>query len=492
MVRLHRPLKLGIPKIAGPLIAAIALLITIHAFAWGPVTRKALVSTVAGVLAKDLNLPLAKIQKEVLQGATLSPAELSELYPDFAVDPAAAIESEIYLLQAVRGAKIDPYFAFRLGTLGALVAALTAPLREAGATARAQYYADVDLKINGIQMRMMPRQLVDPKTYFPRLLRAITANDAAIERDYAVGTGFEGTARATLPETASLSAAAIADVWYTVLTSSRAGAASDEQRRRYAVRALTFYIERGNPAEIDAALDRYTAAAPFTADTYVQVADSFYAAGMMERAVALYKKALELDNTRRDVVSKISGYYVQQGDNALTSGALERALEAYQTASELDPLHPEAESKRLQVEQLIKQRDERLAANQAALEHGAQLRTLAEQESTRGRYAEAIALLREALEVYNEVSDEFPVEATQRTRAVREIQAQIDSLRETLLANAQMLSGSGSDLDMVELLREKAKQFDRDALRLLLRSAYQEEVADLEASLLPRLESSAP
>jgi tetratricopeptide (TPR) repeat protein len=183
---------------------------------------------------------------------------------------------------------------------------------------------------------------------------------------------------------------------------------------------------------------------------------------------------------------------VQQGDNALTSGALERALEAYQTASELDPLHPEAESKRLQVEQLIKQREERLAANQAALEHGAQLRTLAEQESTRGRYAEAIALLREALEVYNEVSDEFPVEATQRTRAVREIQAQIDSLRETLLANAQMLSGSGSDLDIVELLREKAKQFDRDALRLLLRSAYQEEVADLEASLLPRLESSAP
>ena len=69
-----------------------------------------------------------KVRGLVEAGARVSNADQTRLYPNFEQDPIGAIESEIFLMQAVRGERIDPYYAFRLGLLGKLVAQSTAPL----------------------------------------------------------------------------------------------------------------------------------------------------------------------------------------------------------------------------------------------------------------------------------------------------------------------------------------------------------------------------
>lgn len=456
--------------------------------AWGPSTQNAIVTTALHLISKEANIPLDRLQKDLQAGASLSMDMVSKLYPFLASSAIGAIESEMILLQAVQGDRVDPYFAYRLGVLGKLVAEVTAPLAEAEIRYRNLYYADVEGQIRNVALKSSPRQVVDPPIYLPRVIAEAASRDDVIEREYQDGTGFEGVARALLPQDASRSVNAVADVWFTILSGrGPKGNVSDSQLRRYVEEAYSFYIARENTAEIEAVSPRLDALTPKTPDLQVRIGDMFFDAKLFDRAMDEYRAVLRAAPDRRDVVEKMSAYYVDLGDKALENNRLEEALDAFREALQVNPLHPTAEAQRLTAEGLITARDARLSTNRASIERAQQFETLAEQEALKNRYAEAIALLRQAGAAYDEVTDEFPAEHQRRMRGMNNLRFRIDELKKEIMANAQVFSGTGFVLDARNLARRGDPGLSEEALKTLVRREFENEMKKLEERMAPAL-----
>ncbi len=457
--------------------------------AWGPKTQLAIVTNALHLLSKTSNIPLERLERHLRDGAMVSLSGLERIYPRIEDDPTAAIESEMYLLETAQSGRVDPYFAFRLGTLGKLVAEAVSPMRGENASYRNLYFADVERHIGQVKLIPADRTFVDPDVYFDRrMLLANTYNEMLV-KEYRSGVGFSGVASATLDEKVSSAVNAVADVWHTVLTGPAVmGNVSDEQLRNYVVDAYSFYINRGNPEELATVTQRLGDLVSFTPDMRVRIGDMFYDAELFERAIEEYQAVLAVEPDRRDVVEKIAKYHVRRGQEALRDERLEAALEAFEMALDVNPLHPDAEALRLTARERISARDARMAANRASVERAEGLVSLAEEEALRGRYAESIALLRQANDAYSEVADEFPSLTQRRITGQNTVRARIQDLKQQIMANAQSYSGRGFTQDAQQIAAREAKEVSREALQELVRSEYESELDNLSAQLQSALE----
>lgn len=464
--------------------ALLAAVFVLPSAAWGPKTQLAINTAALHLMSKEANIPLTRIGESVRRGAMESEAALMKLYPDMLTGPIQAIESEMLLLKAVRGERLDHYFAYRLGMLGKLVAETTAPMREAKETYRNLYYTDVERAIESTSVANRRREKVDPALYFSRRIAEANANNDMIEKEYESGIGIEGVAGALLPEDTSRSARAVADVWMTILTDSTVSAAvSDENLREYFQKSMQFYAKRKNAAAMESAEERYAKLVTPTPEYLIALGDAYFEADYNEQAIRRYKEALAMDPTRRDVVGRISGYYVAQGDEHLENEELEAAREAYAAAADANPLHETAERSRLRVAKLIEERDERRAANQERIERAEHLAAMADEEAIRGRDAEAIDLLREAEHAFQEVTDEFALEANVRDRGIDKLRRRVQELKEELMVNAADFSGTGFVQDVPHLVEQYGQGMDEAGLRAILDRSLEEEYAELSREL---------
>ncbi|MDZ4858123.1 MAG: hypothetical protein SGI88_04010 [Candidatus Hydrogenedentes bacterium] len=452
------------------------------AFAWGPKTRVSIVTTAARVVSRDSGANLAKLERDIRAGAAVSPSELVAIIPAGAANPLSAIEGEMYLLQAVGGGRVDPYLAYRLGVLGSLVAQVTAPLADSDPTIRDVYYADVEGVIETVQLKPARRAQVDPASYLTDVRAEADERRELILADYRGGLGFKGIAGAAISDDASRSVNAVADVLQAVVT-DRVTAAniSPSQIRDYAVRAIQFYIRRGNDAETEAAYARLMDMNVATVDLQKQIGDMFYDAGKHERAMKEYKAVLALDPSRRDVTTRIAEYYVKVGDDALAGEQLEDARDAYRMALDSDKLHPSAQSKVLDAEKMIAERDARLAAARESLNAGDEKANAAEQLAFRRDYGGAIALLYDAQTAYNTVTTEFAPEFRAAQNGLLTTQSRLGMLRQELVNNAPSLSGLGGGFTTRMQAQEAAQATDTAALRALIEAQYQAELNRLRA-----------
>jgi tetratricopeptide (TPR) repeat protein len=454
------------------------------AFAWGPVTEQAIVTTAVRVISKEGIVQLSKLERDVREGAGVSPEVMLKLYPDFAAGPVRTVESEMYLLDAVRGDVIDPYFAYRLGVLGRLVAQISSPLLNDNPTYRDRYYADVEDQIQQVNLKPSARAQVDPVVYFERVQRLANARRDMIIKDYQDGLGFTGLAKAALPEDASRSLDAVLDVWYTILTRNVAHAnISDSQLREYVISALGFYIKRHNENEIDLTYRRLEPLTTKTPNMAKRIGDMFYDGEFYERAIKEYQDVLAAEPRRKDVVEKIAAYYVKAGEDALAAKRLEQAHEAYAKAAQTDPLHPLAEAKRLEVERLIAERDARHEAVSRYIEEAAGLQTQAEQLTMQRKFSEAMTALKEAQKAYEKVADEFPMERQAAAMGMANIASRLRELKGEMVQNAQSLSGAGFNLDARRLAVTSAKNLDEQALRSLLNARLDAELDTLKTEM---------
>ena len=133
-------------RLASSLIAFL-LAFTPQSWGWGPQAIRNIVSGAARLMDKEYGIPLTNLLQEIQAGGSLSQALVEGLIPTAGHDPITAIESEMYLLQAVRGDRVDPYLAYRLGVLGKLTAQLSSPVSEARSTYRTLYDADAEKHI---------------------------------------------------------------------------------------------------------------------------------------------------------------------------------------------------------------------------------------------------------------------------------------------------------------------------------------------------------
>lgn len=466
------------------LLGVTAALWTPQAQAWNERTESAIVSNAVHLLSKEDNIPLRRQEKEVRAGLQLSDAEMETLHPGYSSNPLMAIENEVYLLQSVRGDRVDAYLAYRLGILGKMVANVTAPMQNAPTSLQDQYYNDVDQHIQQVQLKLSPRKRVEVRTYLPIQMTAASANDAVFQSEYAEGQGFDGLAGALIAEDTSRSLEVVANIWYTILTSSVSpGSVSDSQLQEYVLNAYEYIIPRGNTNEINAAEERLGDLVELSPGMKVQVGDMFIDAGMEERAIQVFQQVIAEDPNRRDVVERIADYYVERGEEALENERYQAAIEDFSLALDTFPLHDNAERLRLEAQSALEAREARLAADQEALERAAEFEQLAEQEAQRERFAEAIVLLNQARASYQEVSDEFPTESRLRTVGLESVRELTDSLKGELMDNAQDFAGSGFHLDAQSMARENLTELDREALQDIFRNTYEAEIDALGNSL---------
>lgn len=479
---MHWPVKVALMAVAFMVCAGVSV-------AWGPRTQMVVVNTALNLMSREQSLPLTRLQRDIRAGAALDDAELHALYPDLADNPMRAIENEMALLTAARQPSLDAYYAFRLGALGKVVASATAPMRKADEMARAQYYEDADAAVESGALSPASRRVFETMTAFERVMREAAAADDLIEREYREGVGFRGAAASRLAADVSRSVNAVADTWWTIITSRAIpGNISEAQLQRYVVHAYGYRIERGNLAEIDAAEKYYANLTPFTPDMRARIGDMLYEAGFRERAIREYEAVLAEAPERRDVVEKIGAYYMDIGEEALRNEKLEDAHAAFERALEANPLHPTAEQHRLEVAAMIRERDARQEEYQALLRQADELRDLAEQEASRARYAEAVALLQQSEAAYRSVGDEFPMEGQRRARGLRDTGHRLRELKQSLLNNVLAFSGAGFAADLAELVAESTEDLADETLEALLENIYQAELDQLSARMRPALE----
>ncbi|MBN2308988.1 MAG: hypothetical protein JXR94_08465 [Candidatus Hydrogenedentes bacterium] len=458
-----------------------ALIAAAPAAAWGPKADRALVDTAGRVIAKEGLIPLTNLQKDILNGATTPPSRLEEIIPGASDNPISAIESEMYLLQAVRGDRVDPYFAYRLGVLGKLVAMLSAPLSDESPTYRNLYYADVENNIDRIPLTPTERQVIDPITYLPRIQRQAALRKEVILKEYQAGIGFKGAASQSLAEDASRTVNAVADVWYTVLQGHAVVTNVPQTRLRdYVLDSLRFYIDRGNRAETRTAYRQLLDLGLQNPDVLKQIGDMFFEANEFERAMDEYESVLALAPNRRDVVARIAEYYVQVGDKALDAGELDNARSAYVRALDADKLHPTAQAKLIDVEKLIAERSARLEATRAALEQARELEGRADQHTFSRNYDEAISLLLQARAVYMDIGAEFQKESIEARTGLNRISDGLSRLKEALINNAGALSGSGMGSGVRALAGDAAERMAEESLHAIVEQQYRDELSDLQ------------
>ncbi|MCP4645096.1 MAG: hypothetical protein GY851_31935 [bacterium] len=460
--------------------------------AWGPTTDVALVTTAAKLISKRTAIPLTNLQRDIQAGASVSESELQALIPTATDNPVTAIESEMILLQAIRGNRVDPYYAYRLGALGKLVSRISSPLADADPEYRRMYYADVDKNVERVPLTARDRQIVDPPVYLPRVQRSAATQRDVILKDYQDGIGFKGVAAQALSGDVSRTINTIADVWYTVIQGSAVVANVPQARlRSYFLDGLQFYIRRGNSTETNAAYTRLAEMGLRTADLQKQVGDMFFDAGQFGRAMEEYNAVLKKEPSRRDVAQRIAEYYVKVGDAALKEGQLESARDAYTRALEADKLHPSAQAKLLEAQKLIDGRDARLEVVRAALTRGRGLESRAEQQSVNRNYGQAMEFLVQARNEYLAVGGEFQREAVEARTGLNRIADGVARLKGELVQNAGSLSGSGATFDARILASEAATDLAKEAFLQVSKKRYMVALDRLQQEYADELEPGA-
>jgi len=465
------------------------VVLVVQGWAWGPKTQQAVVTTALHVLNKEGVVQIARLSREVAEGATATADEMQKIHPTYNAAPVRAVETELRLLSAVRGQSVDPYFAHRLGLLGALISQITAPLSGEPSIYRTEYYNDVDQNLQQVPLKTGQRKNVDVVPYLERVGMMANARRDLLLKDYQAGIGFLGVARSSLAEETSRSVEAVADIWYTLLTGpSYQSAVSEEQVQKYVADAMEYYVGRGNAAEIDANYGRLSKLAAKTPVFARRLGDIFYDGGLYERAISEYNVVLEHEPGQREILDRIATYYVKVGDQLAAAKRLEQAEEAYGRAAKVDPLHVDAEMKRLEMEAQIGQRNARQETARRVIEEAGQLQTDAEQLALQGRHADAIGLLHQAEAKYRTVTAEFMVELQAANTGLTTISMRLRDLTDQLIRNAQSLSGSGSALDMQRLADTNAKSIDEAALKALNAQALADELARVKEQMRPALE----
>ncbi len=463
-------------KFAKRLLAAALLLAVFSApaYAWNPKTASSIVSGAAQMMAKENNIPLTNLLGDVKAGAEASTGVIEKLIPSSASNPINAVESEMYLLEAVHGTRVDPYFAYRLGALGQLIANATSPMPTATTVYRSQYYADVDAHIASASIESSTRRTVDAVSYITALQSSAEARQTVLEADYKSGLGFDGTASQTLSQEVSRSMNAVADVWYTILSGkARVVNVSKEQMRDYFGGAVIFYVERGHAREAEASYERIKALGLLEPDFQKHIGDIFYDGGLYERAIQEYQSVLKQQPGRRDIAERLAAYYVTTGDEALDAGNLEDARMAFEKAVQADALNAEAKGKLIQAQSQLDDKTERMGAAQGAVETAVALEKQAEDLAAGSKVYDALETLKKARELYSSVGIEFSEQNRIAEAGIKAIESRMEQLRIQFLASAQNLSGAGSTGNAHILAEEKRPELAQKALHALDEQEYQ-------------------
>lgn len=478
-------------KRIGTLVLAITVTLAASpaVWAWGPQAQVAVVTTAAEVITKQEGILLSNLRADIRDGASVGANQLSALMPGWNTNPVVSLQAQMDLLQAMRGDRIDPYYAFRLGVLGKMAARLSAPLADARPAYRDLYYADAEHNINRVRWTPKKRQVVDPMTYFAEARALADRNADVILKDYQEGVGFRGTAQLSFADDTSRSIAAVADVWYTILRGPAvATAVSEDQMRSYYLDSMRFYIQRGNARETDAAYDRIAKRGIMTPDFQKLIGDLYFDGELYDRAIPEYEAVLAVAPGRRDVIERISEYYIRMGDLAMKEGRLEDGEKAFGSAISADKLNTDAQLRLFDARSQIDMRDERRAASEVAVDTAQAGLRQSEQLIFAQKYADAMRKLQESAQLFASVSNEFPDLYTTARSGELTAETRLSQVRGEIINSSPNLSGAGTRDNAIRQAERAAAEMSKSGLRALTQKQLEAALKQLEQAnrdLLP-------
>ena len=460
-------------------LCLMATLATTPSWAWESKTQTSVVVASGHVLASSSTLPKKQFIEYLTMGTRISPEVEEQLYPNFDTNPGIALQREIYLLQAIKGDRVDPYFTFRMGALGKKIVEIARPMRNAPIELRDAYYQDVEKNIGKARITSKPVENINISEYFNQVMSEAARNDRTIRFDYGSDIGFSGIASNVLHEDASRAVNAVTNVWNTIINNKINNRnQSKTDMREYMLGAIDFYLKHKKINEVDAVYKQAESKRILTPELRKLVGDLYFNNEFYEEALRIYHALLSDNPSQRDVASQIAKYHILMGDREAKKGNLEDARDAYQLAAQVDSFADEATDKLTEMNMTIDKRDNRNMSqedlNQKAIDSIAN----AEASAVGRDYAAAIQYLQEARDAYMGITSEFPELYKSKAIGMNQVKMKLDQMKDGLIKNAQRLSGSGAGYD-ARRLADMTEDAGPTTMQSMLKTEYDLAVKDI-------------
>jgi tetratricopeptide (TPR) repeat protein len=253
--------------------------------------------------------------------------------------------------------------------------------------------------------------------------------------------------------------------------------------RDYYVDSLGFYLRRNDDARAASAYASLENEGLLDPETVKKLGDAYYDAGRYDRAVSLYRDVLAKAPRRADVRQRISDYFFTSGLALLEKKQYEEAVRAFDEVLKNDMSRADAREKKLEAGQLLSEQAERLESTRKMVADAKQATESAARAEAQRKFADAVALYRQARNTYAKVSEEFEGEHAEAARASKQIEIKIARLMDELVNEVRDLRSVAVKDQARELMQNSSKQ----QLRALATRVAQDQHVDAAKLLRSQL-----
>lgn len=423
----HRPIPL--------LMLALSMVIQVPAFAWGPEAREAIARSAYQILQYDI-YEIAKAgdvsyEADLMRGARDGKSIIAATLPIHSDKQALdAIEYEIQLLRAARASGVGSHFAYRLGTLSALIADTMQPYGNAFTDREKVLKKSMDASIDAVIYSINPsihknknNYVSSAHQYFYKYRTLYSDDYLLIREDYRHGIGYEGFSSQAMEDYFSRSVVAVVDSWYTILhpkDNPRAGKPSPDSLTSYYVKEIGYLLDaHENIKFAKRAYGVYQESKTSMIETHIEVGDLFYSFATeesMEIGVTEWKIAqAQPGRHRNEAARRLSTHYISEGDDYVAHSLtpeyfesdLNDAIYSYRNALTYDRTNEVAARKIIETSAMKRRREKSYQREQNFIDKG--LEKIEEADSSRmnKNFTETLASYNAAISLFRQVGDDF-------------------------------------------------------------------------------------
>lgn len=452
------------------------------ASAWGPRAQRTITGMAIQVIQSKYPGTFrpgdSDYTRDVLMGAEAGWSVIGKSLPiNSNTEAVQAVASEIELLRDARTFGAGSYFAYRLGSLSALISDIMIPYglvwNEVDEAMKAKVDKDIEENLNSYRYTNSSTErkiITNAGEYFGAQMHFYNDNKLLIADDYKRGRGYGGLLKESSKAHFAAAIDAVSDAWYTILTvegDTTTTSLTGDLLARYFVDEIAYQLgEKRNFHQAGAVYENLETLNSANPLFFEEIGDLYYAFDTREsaeRSVKEWKRSFEMGGENREQVSgKISAHFLREGrdylEKATEKGAgeteLPSALAAFKEALQYNRTSDEAADLIQDTNKKIKERDERREMIVDIIAKADQVREEAQNHATGGNFGNAIGEFNKAKEILAAVDDEFTDQATIAKELVDNINKSISK------AISDVQDQAGAAIENGEKLEEQHKYDD--------------------------------
>lgn len=458
------------------------------ASAWGPRAQRTITGMAIQVIQSKYPGTFrpgeSDYTQDVLKGAEAGWSVIGKSLPiNSNAEAVQAVASEIELLRDARSYGAGSYFAYRLGSLSALISDIVLPYglawNESDQAMKKKVEQDIEENLNSYRYTnsSTERDIITNATeYFGTQMHFYNDNKLIIADDYKRGRGYDGLLKESSKAHFTAAINSVSDAWYTILTLDSSGTKTtltSDLLARYFVDEIGYQLsEKRNFHQAGVVYENLETLNSTNPLVFEEVGDLFSAFDThesAERSVKEWKRAFEMGGENREEVSgKIASYYLREGRDFLEKAAekgageteLPSALAAFKEALQYNRTSDEAADLIQDTNKKIKERNERREMIVDIIAKADQVKEEAQNHATGGNFGNAIGEFNKAKEILAAVDDEFTDQANIAKELVDGINKSISKAISDVQEQASAAIESGEALEEQHKYEDAIHQYE--------------------------------